>query len=474
MINHDTIVKEAGHILVVDDNLMNRLSLQRGLEQQGHQVTLAQSGPEALEMLQAQPFDVVLLDIMMPEMDGFAVLERIKGSNALRDLPVIVISALDEMDSVARCIEMGAEDYLPKPFNPILLQARLRASLQKKKLRDLERAYLQQEVMLRQSEKLATLGRLSAGMAHELNNPAAAVQRGAKQLRTEMASLHSAYLQLSALGLSPDQIEALSALDRTSQEYAAQPSSLDSLDRSDREAEIESWLDSQGIPEAWQYPPNLLNLGYDPDRLETLANDLPGDHFPAVIAWLSATYSIYSLIEEMWHGSAHISEIVKALKAYSYMDQAPVQAVDVHEGLDNTLVMLRSKLKTGINIHRDYTSDLPRIEVHGSQLNQVWTNLIDNAIDAMQGHGDLTLRTYVDGNWIVVEVEDQGPGIPKAVQSRIFDPFFTTKPPGQGTGLGLNISHNIVVQNHNGKIGFESAPGRTCFQVKLPVRNGEA
>ena len=174
---------QSGHILVVDDNRMNRLKLSMSLEQQGHRVALAEDGQQALDAADREPFDVVLLDIIMPEMDGYQVLERIKSDPELRDIPVIVISAVDEIDSAVRCIEMGAEDYLPKSFNPVLLRARLNSSLQKKKLRDLEKMYLQQEVMLRQSEKLATLGKLSAGMAHELNNPAAAAQRGAAQLQ---------------------------------------------------------------------------------------------------------------------------------------------------------------------------------------------------------------------------------------------------------------------------------------------------
>jgi adenylate cyclase len=185
---------EHGHILVVDDHKTNRLKLSLGLKQQGHTVALAENGQQALDMLRAESFDVVLLDIIMPELDGYQVLEQMKSDSELRDIPVIMISAVEETESVVRCIEMGAEDYLPKTFDPVLLKARLSASLEKKKLRDLERAYLQQEVMLRQSEKLATLGKLSAGMAHELNNPAAAAQRGAGQLRAALAQLQQANL----------------------------------------------------------------------------------------------------------------------------------------------------------------------------------------------------------------------------------------------------------------------------------------
>ena len=218
---------ESGHILVVDDNRMNRIKLSRSLEHQGYVVGLAEGGQQALDMLAGQRFDVVLLDIIMPGMDGYQVLEQIKADPELRDLPVIVISALDEIDSAVRCIEMGAEDYLPKPFNPVLLRARLNASLQKKKLRDLEKAYLQQEVMLRQSEKLATLGKLSAGMAHELNNPAAAAQRGAAQLQALFSHLQQTHLQLGELNLTESQLDSLLALDALARERAKQPPVID-------------------------------------------------------------------------------------------------------------------------------------------------------------------------------------------------------------------------------------------------------
>jgi signal transduction histidine kinase len=461
---------ESGRILVVDDNRVNRLKLSLGLEQQGHTVSLAEGGREALELLEAEPYDVVLLDILMPEMDGYEVLERIKGDRRLRDIPVIVISALDEIESVVRCIEMGAEDYLPKSFNPTLLRARLNSSLQKKKLRDLEKKYLQQEVMLRQSEKLATLGKLSAGMAHELNNPAAAAQRAAAQLQATFTRLQETQLKLSELGLTGEQRAFLLELDRRAQERAKTPEYLGALDRSDREAELEAWLDENGIENGWEVSPTLVGAGYGLTDLAILLETLRAEQFLATIDWLSCSSTIYSLVEEINQGSSRVSEIVKALKAYSYLDQAPIQSVDLHEGLDNTLIILRAKLRPGVIVHREYDPDLPRIEAYGSELNQVWTNLLDNAIDAMNGVGDLTLRTRHDGESVFVEVEDSGPGILPAIQANIFDPFFTTKEPGKGTGLGLNISHNIVVQKHRGTITVDSHPGKTRFEVRLPTR----
>jgi signal transduction histidine kinase len=468
------MVDEQGHILVVDDNRVNRLKLSMSLEQQGYAVSLAESGRQALDMLQEGAFDVVLLDIIMPEMDGFQVLEQIKSDPKTRDLPVIVISALDELDSVVRCIEMGAEDYLPKSFNPVLLRARLSSSLQKKKLRDLEKMYLQQEVMLRQSEKLATLGKLSAGMAHELNNPAAASQRAAVQLQASFARLQQTYLELRKLSLTGAQLDILEALDKTAQARAKKPVFIDLLARSDYESEMESQLQELGIENAWEIAPELVNLGYDKAEIKKLAESFSPAQFRAAIDWLNSSSNIYSLSEEIYQGTGRISEIVKALKEYTYLDQAPIQMVDIHEGLDNTLIILRSKLVPGVIVTCDYDPDLPAIEAYGSELNQVWTNLIDNAIDAMDGKGEITLRTRHDSRSVIVEIEDKGAGIPEEIQKHIFDPFFTTKPPGKGTGLGLNISYNIIVQKHQGSISVSSKPGKTCFEVRLPLRRASA
>ncbi len=460
-----------GRVLVVDDNRVNRLKLSHAVEQQGHTAASAENGLQALEMLRAEAFDVVLLDILMPEMDGFEVLERIKADPALRDTRVIVVSAVDEIDSVVRCIEMGAEDYLPKPFNPLLLRARLGTSLARKRLRDLERAYLQQEMALRQSEKLATLGRLSAGLAHELNNPAAASARAAEQLRAACLELQQAQRRLQASSLSHLQRERLAVLEREVPARAAQVAVLDPLTRADREAEIEDWLERRDVPESWSLAPLLVGAGYDREELTEMADIFSADLLPETVRWLGTTLAAYALIEEIRSGTTRISELVKALKTYSYMDRAPVQLVSVHEGLDDTLTILHPKLKEAVTVRREYASGLPRIQAYGSELNQVWTNLLDNAVDAVtrMGGGEVVIRTRHEDAWIVVEIEDNGPGIPEAIQSRIFDPFFTTKAPGQGTGLGLTISHSIVAQKHGGRISVRSRPGATAFEVRLPL-----
>jgi signal transduction histidine kinase len=325
---------------------------------------------------------------------------------------------------------------------------------------------------LQQSEKMAQLGTLTAGIAHELNNPAAAVKRGAVQMKDAIQQFEEAQRELEQCTFTRAQWETLEELGRYARTRATQPIEFDAMARSDREYELEAWLEAQGVPSAWEFASTLVNLNYDTHELDAMARHFPPERLPAVICWLSATYAINSLLNEIGQGAERISQIVKALKTYSYLDQAPVQAVDIHQGLDNTLVILRHKLEKGVSVRRDYAPDLPRIQAYGSELNQVWTNIIDNAADAMQGQGQIIIRTRQDEEWVVVEISDNGPGIPPEVQPRLFEPFFTTKPPGLGTGLGLDISYNIVVHRHRGDIKVSSQPGRTCFQVWLPVNLG--
>jgi PAS domain S-box-containing protein len=318
-------------------------------------------------------------------------------------------------------------------------------------------------------EKMASLGKLSAGMAHELNNPASAAQRGAAQLQRTFSQLQGIQLRLGEQRLGQKQLESLTSLYRVARVRARKPAEMNAVTRSDREAALEDWLTRQGIDTAGEQVPALVSLGYGASELGVLAEVFPAEQFSLVVDWLSCMYGIYSLVGEISLGTSRISEIVKALKTYTYVDQAPVQSVDVREGLDNTLIVLHSKLKSGVTVVREYSEDLPVIEAYAGELNQVWTNIIDNAIDAMDGEGKLVVRTRRDDPWVVVEIEDSGHGIPKGMQSKIFDPFFTTKGPGEGTGLGLNISRNLVVQKHHGEIEVTSQPGKTCFVVRLPM-----
>ena len=325
------------------------------------------------------------------------------------------------------------------------------------------------EAMLRQGEKMAQLGTLTAGVAHELSNPAAAVKRGSEQLQNAMTQLEQAQSQVGQFALTEVQQKALEDLALRARDQATRPPELDALARSDREYELETWLEEQGVADAWDLTSTLVDLQFDTGGLAALAEKFATDQLPAVIGWLNSTYTVYNLLAEVGQGAGRISEIVKALKSYSFLDQAPAQAVDLQEGLENTLLILRHKLKDGISVRKEYAPDMPKIEAYGSELNQVWTNVLDNAADALNGQGEITIRTRREGEWVVVEIEDDGPGIPPEIQSKIFDPFFTTKAPGHGTGLGLDISYNIIVYKHRGDIKVFSEPGKTCFQVWLPV-----
>jgi signal transduction histidine kinase len=342
---------------------------------------------------------------------------------------------------------------------------------QQDKLRKLELAYVNQEVMLRQSERLATLGRLSAGMAHELNNPTAVARQAAEQLKTSIVQLERAKFALGEADLSKEQHELITKLEEEARIRAKKPSELDPIARSDLEDDVEAWLEQTGVEDPWQHASILVAMGLCAAELGELTASFDDDVTPTVIDYFGSRFTAYTLLQEIGHGTERIAEIVKALKGYSYMDQAPIQAVDVREGLNDTLVMLSSKLRGGIKVDLDFAENLPPIQGFGSELNQVWTNLIDNAIAAMNSKGALELKAYQDDDWIVVEVADNGPGIPADVQEKIFDPFFTTKAPGEGTGLGLNISHGIIVEKHGGQISVNSKPGATRFTIKLPIES---
>jgi signal transduction histidine kinase len=323
------------------------------------------------------------------------------------------------------------------------------------------------EAMLREREKLAALGTLSAGLAHELNNPAAAVQRSAALLRDSLDAWSTATSALGAVVDDREHAEALAGLAAEVARHAATTAPLDPLDASDRTWEIETFLDERGVDHAGELAPVLVGGGWDRSHLDRIEAEFPADALARVVRWIAAGTTVRALVDEVATGAGRISEIVKAVKEYSFMDQAPVQRVDVRAGLDNTLVILRPKLKAGVAVVRDYEPDLPEIDAFGSELNQVWTNILDNAIDAMGGQGEIRIRASARDADVVVQICDNGPGMPPETRERIFEPFYTTKGPGSGTGLGLHISHNVVAR-HGGRISVRSRPGETCFEVILP------
>jgi signal transduction histidine kinase len=327
------------------------------------------------------------------------------------------------------------------------------------------------ESRLRQSERMAQLGTLTAGLAHELNNPAAAVRRGADQLRESLVDYERKLAALPAAGVDAAN-DGRAAAFLTGERAEREP--LDALARSDLEEELEDHLDALGVDEPWKLVPELVEAGISGAEVDEIRADFGDDASVAMLHAVAAANSAFSLLYEVEEGASRLSSIVGALKSYSYLDQAPVQEIDVTRGLDDTLLILKSKLKD-IEIRREYDESVPSIHAYGSELNQVWTNLIDNAADALNeaeiADPSITLRTSTDGGMVIVEVEDNGPGVPEDIQQRIFDAFFTTKPPGSGTGLGLDISYSIVVNKHRGDLVVDSEPGRTVFRATLPVEH---
>ena len=332
------------------------------------------------------------------------------------------------------------------------------------------RAGLSEPVSQRHAS-LISLGTMAAGLAHELNNPAAAVSRSAEGAREAFRDSSSRAVRLGDLDLSPDERAFLASLPDEVARRAENVRTLDSLEQSDMEDEIALWLEDQGIEEAWELCSILVGAGLDTDWLEVLADHLSDESaLGDVIAWLASAVNVDALLREIQQASARISELVVAVKSYSHMDKASRREADVHAGLDNTLVMLGYKLKKGnVRVTREYAEDLPPVCAHGSELNQVWTNLLDNAIDAVEGNGNIKVRTVRENDKVLVEISDDGPGIPEESRDRIFEPFFTTKDVGKGTGLGLDISHRVVVKDLGGDISVISEPGETRFQVRLPV-----
>ncbi len=323
--------------------------------------------------------------------------------------------------------------------------------------------------MEQQRDRLASLGKLSAGLAHELNNPASAAKRAASQLREILKKIRDASHELGRRELTAAQKSEIEKLEASFVQYNEVP--LDPLKLSDLEGQIDSLLRSHGQNDLWQLAADLARRNVKPEALESLFATLEADTARAALVRIAASVEVASLLHEIESGTSRISDLVRAIKEYTYMDQTPVQNVDVVKSLETTLTILNHKLKQGVAVQRDYQPVPLLVNSFGSELNQVWTNIIDNAIDAMGGKGELRVRTYRDDNCVVVEIADNGPGIPPNIKPHIFEPFFTTKKVGEGTGLGLDTALRVV-KKHRGSIQVSSEPGDTRFQVWLPLAEG--
>jgi signal transduction histidine kinase len=322
-------------------------------------------------------------------------------------------------------------------------------------------------------ERLLALGSLSAGLTHELNNPAAAAVRATSSLRDRVAGMRHKLGKIAGGKWDRGELVTLVELQERAVEQVAKAPELSPLEASDREDELADWFEAHGVGNAYNLAPTFVQAGLDAAWMDQVHGLVGDEMLEGAIAWLNYTLETELLMNEIEDSTNRISTLVTAAKQYSQMDRAPHQVLDVHELLDSTLVMLSRKIGD-VQVVKDYDRTLPDIPVYGAELNQVWTNIIDNALQAMGGAGTLTIRTSRVDERLQVEIGDTGPGIPADVVGRIFEPFFTTKPVGEGTGLGLDISWRIVVNKHHGDLSVESKPGDTRFRVRLPLRDGEA
>ncbi|MCW7940760.1 histidine kinase [Streptomyces hygroscopicus] len=331
--------------------------------------------------------------------------------------------------------------------------------------------------VINQRERLLALGSLSAGLTHELNNPAAAAVRATSALRERVAGMRHKLGMIAAGRYEPQALLSLVDIQERTAEQVAKAAQVSPLEASDREDEISDWLDDHDIQGGWQLAPTFVQAGLDTDWLNQVAAAVDEASLEAAIRWLNYTVETELLMNEIEDSTTRVSTLVNAARQYSQLDRAPYRIADVHELLDSTLLMLSGKLGGRITVVKEYDRTLPGIPAYPGELNQVWTNLIDNAVSAMNdagGEGTLTVRTALDRDQLLVEFRDTGPGIPPEIRGRIFDPFFTTKPVGHGTGLGLDISWRIVVNKHHGSLEVRSEPGDTRFQVRLPLTAAES
>ncbi|MFC5831094.1 ATP-binding protein [Nonomuraea insulae] len=328
---------------------------------------------------------------------------------------------------------------------------------------------MQREIIDRR-QRLTALGTITAGLTHELNNPAAAAVRAVSELRSLIKTSRLQLAQLAEDGIPPEKLRALIEAQEACTSNLGNQSQRSPLEISDAEDELGEALDELGVDDAWELAPALVNAGFNKSDLQKIRTKVGEEQTPAALHWLAEAIEISQMLNEVTEATERITTLIRSAKQYSQMDRAPFQQVDVHDLLDSTVAIFRGKIPPGISVVTDYDRTLPDIPCYAGELNQVWTNLIHNALDAMEQEGTLTVRTAYDEDEAIVEIGDTGPGVPDAIKDRIFEPFFTTKSVGEGTGLGLDISYRIVAGRHGGEIKVRSTPGETWFEVRLPLR----
>ncbi|MFF0869493.1 ATP-binding protein [Nonomuraea sp. NPDC050227] len=332
---------------------------------------------------------------------------------------------------------------------------------------------MQREIIDRR-QRLTALGTITAGLTHELNNPAAAAVRAVSELRSLIKASRIQLAQLAEAGIPPEKLRTLiEAQEACTSNLGNQPQ-RSPLEISDAEDELGEALEDVGVEDAWELAPALVNAGFTAEYLQKIRGKVGEEHTPAALHWLAEAVEISQMLNEVTEATERITSLIRSAKQYSQMDRAPFQMIDVHDLLDSTIAIFRGKTPPGVSVVTDYDRTLPLIPCYAGELNQVWTNLIHNALDAMGEEGTLTVRTAHDEDEAIVEIGDTGPGVPDAIKDRIFEPFFTTKSVGEGTGLGLDISYRIVAGRHGGEIKVRSVPGETWFEVRLPLREPAA
>jgi len=470
-------VVDQGSLLVVDDKEMNRDLLHRQLGRQGYTVTVAENGQQALEIVKTDTFDLILLDIMMPGLDGYEVCRRLKSDPQTTGIPIIFVTAMDEIKNKTFGFELGAVDYITKPFEMSEVLARIRTHLALKRSHEELKRTIQHlnfeinerkriQAKLVQSEKMASIGLLASGIAHEINNPTVAFKRGTDQLMDVINNVLASNQKLETV-LTPQIINPIESVGTKVFQSGFKGTNLTTKQSRKKAKEYEQSLASLGIKDYRNISRDLSRMGLSRKDFETTFQTGSNESFLSIISYLNYQFELGSIINMMKISSDRIIRITESLKRYSHMDRGPEDDIQIEDGIEDTLVMLQNELKYGVETERDY-KNVPKINCYPSELAQVWTNIIHNAVQAMDGKGKLRIETFEEGDYIGARFTDSGPGIPEEAQAKIFEPFFSTKDQGEGTGLGLTICYQII-EKHEGRINLTSKPGETTFEVLLPL-----